>query len=156
MEKITYQFEDFLQSVAPEYQEFAAGIHASIMAAGCKIKIESKASGFFVSYANPKTKRSMLNFLFRKKGLLVRMYPGDIGRCAALLDSLPESMIKELDKAQICKRLAQTADCSSRCVMGYDFLVRGNRYQICRYCLQFAVTPESAPVLTEWAALELE
>jgi len=155
MEKVVYQFEDFLLNVAPEYQEFAAGIHAVLTEAGCKIKIESKASGFFVSYANPKTKRSMLNFLFRKKGLLVRMYPGDIARCAALLDRLPESMVKELDKAQKCKRLTQTADCSSRCVMGYDFLARGNRYQICRYCLQFAVTPESVPVLTEWAALEI-
>ena len=155
MEKVTYQFECFLQTVAPEYQAFAAGIHAALTAAGCKLKIESKASGFFVSYANPKTKKSMLNFLFRKKGLLVRMYPGDIGRCAALLDRLPEGMVTALDKAQPCKRLTQTADCSSRCVMGYDFLVRGNRYQICRYCLQFAVTPESVPVLAEWAALEI-
>jgi len=157
MGKITYQFEDFLRDVRPEYQAFAAGIHENFLQDSCKVKIESKANGFFVSYAHPKTKRSLLNFIFRKKGLIVRLYPSDISKCADLLDRLPESMEKEIAKAPNCKRMLDPADCNSRCPMGYDISVRGTRYQKCRYnCFMFAVTEESIPFILDFIKLERE
>lgn len=155
MEKPAYRFEDFLQDVRPAYQAFAAGIHEQLTQQGCKVKIESKASGFLVSYAHPKTKRSLLNFVFRKKGLVVRLYPGDLNRCAALLDRLPESMEKEIAKAPDCKRMIDPADCNSRCPMGYAVCVRGKEYKKCRYsCFLFTVTDESAPFIRDFIALE--
>jgi len=154
MEKIAYQFEDFLQDVQPAYQAFAAGVHKNFAAQGCKVKIESKASGFLVSYAHPKTKRSLLNFVFRKKSLMVRLYPSDVSRCAELLDSPPERMEKEIAKSPVCKRLLDPADCNSRCPMGYDITVRGTRYQKCRYsCFLFTVTNESIPFIQDFIKL---
>ena len=157
MEQANYQFEDFLMSVNEAHKDFVLTVHETLLREGCKVKIESKASGFFVSYAHPKTKRSLLNFIFRKKGLIVRLYPSDVEKCAQLLDRLPESMEKEIAKACNCKRLIDPADCNSKCPMGYDITIRGTRYQKCRYnCFMFTVTDESVPFIMEFIALERE
>lgn len=148
MEKQLFQFEDFLLEVSPEYQAFAVEIHQSLVRDQYKMKIERKANGFLVSYAHPKTRRSLLNFLFRKKGLCVRVYADGLGSYADFVSGLPEKMEMEIAKAATCKRLLNPADCNPRCVAGYDFMVGPNRYQKCRYsCFQFAVTAESAPIL---------
>jgi hypothetical protein len=97
----------------------------------------------------------MLNFLFRKKALMLRIYPDGIGagsfeKYSALLDRLPESMEQEINKASLCKRLINPAECNPKCIMGYDFYIRKNHYQKCRYqCFQFAVNPGSMAVLQE-------
>ena len=92
---------------------------------------------------------SLLNFLFRKKGLLVRVYADHHEQYADFFDLMPETMEKEIAKATPCKRLINPADCNPRCVLGFDFSVAGRRYQKCRYsCFQFVVTPESIPVIS--------
>ena len=151
MDKPVFTFENFLADVSPEYREFAEGINAALLGEGYKYRIESKANGFLVSYSHPKTKRSILNFLFRKKGLYVRLYADHLAAYAGLLDRLPESMEKAIVKAPVCKRLINPEDCNPRCPMGYDFMIRGSRYQKCRYnCFLLEVTPESLPVLEEF------
>jgi hypothetical protein len=91
-----------------------------------------------------------MNFLFRKGGLVVRVYADNCGKYADLLDRLPENMEKELAKAPVCKRLVNPDDCNPKCIMGYDFSVKKKRHQKCRYqCFRFEVTPESVPVLQE-------
>ena len=151
MEKPVYHFENFLADVSPEYRGFAENIHDALLGEGYKCRIESKANGFLVSYSYPKTKRSILNFLFRKKGLHVRLYADHLDAYAGLLERLPEAMEKAIMKAPVCKRLVNPGDCNSRCPMGYDFTIKGSRYQKCRYnCFLLAVTPESAPVLAEF------
>lgn len=148
MGKANYQFEDFLSEVNPEYKGFAVQIHESLLQDGYKVKVESKTAGFFVSYSHPKTKRSMLNFLFRKKGLLVRIYADNYSKYTDFLNSLPEKMESEIGKASVCKRLVNPEDCNPKCVMGYDFNIKNNRYQKCRYsCFQFVVYDESIPFI---------
>jgi len=155
MEKQVFQFENFLADVPPDCKEFAAKIHESLLGDGYKCKIESKASGFFVSYSHPQTRRSLLNFLFRKQGLLLRLYADHAGQYADFLNGLPEEMEREIKKAPVCKRLLNPADCNPKCVAGYDFFVGENHYQKCRYgCFQFAVNARSIPVLTEFVELE--
>ena len=150
MEIIAYDFDNFLADVSPEYRGFAENIHGALLGEGYKCRVESKANGFLVSYSHPKTKRSILNFLFRKRGLYIRLYADNLVAYAGLLDRLPESMEKAIAKAPVCKRLIDPADCNSRCPMGYDFTIRGVRYQKCRYnCFLLEVAPESAPVLAE-------
>jgi len=151
MEKVKYLFEDFLSEVGADDREFVCKIHESLLHDVYRIKIEFKASGFFVSYSHPQTKRSLVNFLFRKGGLFVRIYADHIGKYAGFLNLLPEKMEKEINKAPVCKRLIDPADCNPKCITGYDFLIRDSRYQRCRYCcFQFAVNPESIPVLSEF------
>jgi len=157
MEKETHQFEDFLLQVPAQGQDFAAGVHARLTGEGYRCKIENKPSGFLVSYAHPKTRRVMLNFLTRKKGLFTRIYGDHCGAYAAFLHPLPGDMEKEIVRASNCKRLLNPADYKSRCPMGYDFMVDENRYKKCRYsCFQFLVTPESIPVIEAFIEKERE
>ncbi len=143
---------DFLGAVDPAHKAFVEELHGILSGAGRKVKFEDKAAGPFVSYSDPKTRRSVLNFYFRKNGLHVRLYPEtDTGNAA-----LTDSMVSDIAKAPDCKRLKQTAECNPKCVMGYDFELRGTHYQKCRYtAFQFLVTEENKPVITKWVAEEL-
>jgi len=143
--------DDFIKTVEPAHQAFVAEAHGALTAGGFKLKIEDKATGLFASYSHPKTKRSALNFFFRKKGLFARLYPDKISDYDGLLNSLTEAMIKELDKAAPCKRLINPDDCNPKCITGYDFTIGGKRFIKCRYmCFQFLVTEESKSILAGW------
>ena len=149
---MSMEFNDFLQTVDPQHREFAQKIHDELTQAKFKLKIESKAAGFLVTYAYPTTKKSALNFYFRKNGLHVRLYPS---RESGLV-TLTDFMVSEIDKQPDCKRLTKTADCSDNCVTGYEFDLRGKHYQKCRLCaFQFLVTNESKPVLKKWVDEEI-
>ena len=148
MEK--YKIDDFIKEVEPTHQAFASATHEMLMTVGYKMKIESKASGLFVSYSHPKTKRSLLNFAFRKIGLSARLYP-DNASTRFSMDNLPATMEEELVKAPDCKM------CSEKCTKGNKFLLRGQAYDKCRYnSFLFAVTEESKPVLTKWIEKEVK
>jgi len=145
-----YKIDDFFKEVEPVHQAFARDTHEMLITGGYKTKIESKASGLFVSYSHPKTKRSLLNFVFRKNGLLTRLYP-DNASTRFSMDNLPASMEEELYKAPDCKM------CSEKCTKGNKFLLRGQAYDKCRYnSFLFAVTEESKPILTEWIEKEVK
>jgi hypothetical protein len=155
MAKEAYQFSDFLSAVSPEHQEFVTKIHDELTNNGYKLKIEVKANGFFASYSHPKTKRSVINFFFRKKGFYIRIYADNINKYSEILDSLPEPMELELTKAGVCKRLLNPDDCNPRCISGYDFYIKDKRYQKCRYgCFQFLVNQESMPQIGNFIAYE--
>ena len=149
------QFENFVSEVDQGYRKFVTKIHKSLLNDGYRVKIESKASGMFVSYSHPKTKRSLLNFLFRKEKFLLRIYADNCDKYTDFLDRLPEKMEKEIGRASVCKRLINPKDCNPKCITGYDFFIRGSRYQKCRYgCFQFEVNRESVPVLSEFVENE--
>ena len=150
-----YQFEDFFSEVSAENKEFVANINQTLSQEGYKTKIENKANGFFVSYSHPKTKRSMLNFLFRKNQLITRIYADNFSKYADFLNRLPDKMEKEIAKASVCKRLINPETCNPKCILGYDFYINKNHYQKCRYsCFQFAVDAESIPILSEFVENE--
>jgi len=145
-----YKIDDFLKEVEPAHQAFAKSTHEVLATGGYKMKIESKASGLFVSYSHPKTKRSLLNFVFRKIGLLARLYP-DNASTQFSMEDLPASMEEELVNAPDCKM------CSEKCTKGNKFLLRRQAYDKCRYnSFLFVVTEESKPVLTEWIEKEVK
>jgi len=56
-----YKFEDFLLNVEDVYKDYVDNINQKLLKKNYISKIESKASGFFVSYSHPKTKRGILN-----------------------------------------------------------------------------------------------
>ena len=141
-------FNDFLITVEAQHQGFVQAMHEKLIEKNFKIKIESKASGFFVSYSHSKTKRSLLNFLFRKNGLLVRIYPSNTE--VKVPSDLTASMKKEIEKSPDCKL------CNDKCPKGYNFSINGQLYDRCRYnAFLFAVTEESKSVLTEWIQAEI-
>jgi len=155
MTKEKYQFEDFLAEVDKEQKAAVANIHETMTGSGYKNKVEKKASGFLVAYTHPKTKKSILNLFFRKDGLQARIYAENHKQYADFIDKLPEDMEVQIAKAIDCKRFLTPPECSDTCSAGYDILIRGNRYQKCRYsCFHFKADRKSLPVITEFIEQE--
>lgn len=148
MDKNIYSFEDYVLRLPPELQPAVLAIHENLLRDGCKCKVESKVSGLFASYSHPKTRRSMLNFGFRKGGAFVRLYADNHSRYLELLHGLPENMAAAVAKSPDCKRLKNPLDCSPTCPMGYDFQIRDTHFQKCRYsCFQFLLNTESVETI---------
>ena len=155
MAKSEFQFSDFFLEVPDNYKDFVNQIHELLTNDHYKIKIESKASGFLVSYAHPKTKHSILNFAFRKNGLYLRLYGANCNKYLDILENLPQSMITQMQKAGDCPRLLGEEKCNSRCAMGYDFKIGDMHFQKCRIvCFFLLVDDESAPLLLEMVKRE--
>jgi len=142
MAKEKFGFEDFIQSIDENDLSFVQNLHDFMLKNGCKPTFEEKKSGLLGSYKHTKTKRSVINLLFRKKGFIVRIYGENIGEYPDFLNSLPAKMVESINGASICKRLVHNT-CSPKC-LGYDFKIEGKHFQKCRYnCFEFLVTNKS-------------
>lgn len=131
MDEADIRFEDFLMEVEPDKLNFVLELHEYLLQNGCTIKIQPAKNGYVVSYS--RLKKVISNFVSRKKGLTIRIYGDHIGKYYNLLDSLPDEMIKAIEKAPVCKRLMDPLKCNSRCPMGYVFTLKGIDYKKCRY-----------------------
>lgn len=137
-------FDDFIASVPVENQEFVKELHDKLIDLGCKIEIKTAKSGYMVPYIY--NKKTVANYVFRKKGMLVRIYGVHVNEYEKILETLPDEMISAIQKAPICKRLADPNDCNPRCSMGYDFWLKGEHYQKCRNsAFLFLVCPQNNP-----------
>lgn len=141
-EKISFQ--DFLESLGVEIQKFVSDLHEELTAHGCKAEVKSAKSGYVVSYSLGK--KTIANYVFRKKGLMARIYTNHIMQYMDVLDTLPDGMVQTIRDAPVCKRLLDPAACNQKCAMGYDFILRGERFQKCRNnAFFFLLTEESMP-----------
>jgi hypothetical protein len=148
-------FEQFLEAVDTNYKPFIQGLHDYLITNACKATFEEKKSGFFASYKHTKSKKAIVNFLFRKKGMLIRIYGENIGQYHDFLNTLPKDMAQEIEGASVCKRLVHNT-CSPKC-SGYDFTIGSERYQKCRYnCFEFLVTEESNPFIKAFIENEIK
>ncbi len=139
-----YTFQDFLASVDGENQKFVSELHDELTELGCKIDVKSAKSGYVVSYRL--NKKTIANYVFRKKGLIARIYAGHIAQYMEILDTLPDSMVRAIQDAPICKRLVDPSACNPKCSMGYDFILQGERLQRCRNnAFMFLLDAESRP-----------
>ncbi len=141
-----HTFQDFLASVDGENQKFVSDLHDELTKLGCKIDVKPAKSGYVVSYSL--NKKTIANYVFRKKGLIARIYAGHISQYMELLDTLPDGMIRSIQEAPICKRLVDPAACNQKCSMGYDFILKGERLQRCRNnAFMFLLDEESRPLV---------
>lgn len=139
-----YSFNDFLASVPDDNKEFVSGLHEELTQLECKADVKLAKSGYIVSYIL--NKKTISNYVFRKKGLIVRIYASHIGQYTDILDALSDEMADTIRKAPICKRLVDPTACNPKCSMGYDFLLKGEHMQKCRSsAFMFLVNDESRP-----------
>ena len=151
-EKLTY--EQFLEAVDPCDQPFVQDLHNYLLDNGCKATFEEKKTGLLGSYKHTKTKKSVINLLRKKQGVIVRIYGENTGKYPDFLNTLPEEMTQSINSAGDCKRLTQNT-CSTKCT-GYDVTIRGERYQKCKYnAFEFLVTEGSGPVIKSFVEHEL-
>lgn len=156
VEQNDYRFDDFLKDVHPAYQAFVRQTNDTLLENGYKMKMEMAKSGFVVSYLDAKTKRTILNFVFRKSGLVIRIYGEHVNGYLEFMETLPDMLAKTIDSAPICKRLVNPLTCNSRCPMGYDFVMKGKHHQKCRYSgFMFPIDDESVPYIEAFIANEL-
>ena len=147
-------FKEFLETVPPENKAFVEELNTYLMDEGCKATFEEKKSGMLASYKYGKPPKAVLNILFRKKGMLVRIYGENANDYLDFLQTLPADMIETIAKSGICKRIVENT-CSPKCT-GYDVTIGGERYQKCRYgAFEFLITDESGSFVRAFAEHEL-
>ena len=150
------EFKDFIFEVDPLYHDFVVKLHEYLLQNNNKLKMTSAKNGYVVSYQHGKKKRVLMNFVFRKGGLVARIYADHIGQYIDLLESVPDSMRKTVEKAPKCKRFEEPAGCNSKCG-GYVFTLGDTQHQKCRYnCFLFVVNDESIPFIRTMIKKELE
>ena len=155
MAQTKLNFDDFIKTVDREYQDFISELDQYLLDSGSKATFEEKKSGMLASYKVGKIKKALINLLFRKEGLRVRIYGENHQQYPNLLNELPEAMITEIRTASICRRIVLN-QCSPKCA-GYDFIVKGEHFQKCRYnCFEFLVTPTNIPYIKSLIEMELQ
>ena len=151
-DKIT--FEQFFQAVDADNQQFVQDLHKYLLDNACKVAFEEKKSGYLASYKYGKPPKAVLNFVFRKNGMLTRIYGERIGGFPDFLNTLPKEMTEHIENAGDCKRLV-SGGCSPKCI-GYDFMIGDAHFQKCRYnCFEFLMTDISRPFIKEFVEHEL-
>ncbi len=139
-----YTYNDFITCVDEDNQDFVSELHEELIKLECKLEVKQAKSGYVASYS--KNKKTIANYVFRKKGLYVRIYAGHIAAYQEVLDTLPDSMVQAVQEAPVCKRLVDPAACNPRCSMGYEFALRGRWQQKCRNgAFMFLLTEENRP-----------
>ena len=63
---------------------------------------------------------------------MARIYPNHMADYMEVFDDIPERVAKAIQDAPVCRRMLDPAACNSRCPMGYDFVLKGQRLQKCR------------------------
>ena len=138
-------FEDFLIDVEPRYQGFVREIHGYMLQNGCKFKLAAAKNGYVASYPHVRSKLVVINFVFRKTGLVIRIYGDHVGQYTWFMESLPEEMKKAIIKAPQCKRFLNPPRCNSKCG-GNVFTLDDTQYQKCRYnCFMFPINEVNIP-----------
>lgn len=137
-------FDDFIAAVDSGSQPLVRGLHEELTACGCTIEVKEAKSGYVVSYR--RAKQTIANYVFRKAGLIARIYPNHLTEYLDVLDTLPGGMVSAIQAAPPCKRLLDPDACNPRCARGFDFPLQGRREQKCRYsAFQFPFSAETAP-----------
>lgn len=156
MDEVNEKFADFLETVDNRYRNFVINMNDFLVQSNCKCEIKSAKSGFTVSYILYSNKRTLATFVFRKTGIKLRIYPEHLHQYADFLNTLPDKMKKEIQKASVCKRLINPDDCNPKCAMGYDFFIDGEHYQKCRYmAFMPTLTDENNPYIKAFLEKEL-
>lgn len=157
MAKEQIPFEHFLVSAGPQHAEFINSLHEALLAGGCKVEITEAKSGYVVSYLHRGSKRVLVNYVFRKKGPMLRIYGDNIFQYMGILQAWPSSMQQTMERATPCARLLAANACNPHCPMGYDYILNGQRMQKCHYkAFQFFLDDESKPCLRNMVDCELK
>lgn len=130
MAKEKILFNDFLGTVAPEFQEFVEELHNKLIDLGCGLVIKEAKSGYAASYQWQK--KTVMNWVFRKSGILARIYGDNAGKYENIISALPVEMQKKMASSRDCKRLLDSTACSDTCVKGFVYELNGITQKKCR------------------------
>lgn len=154
MAKEKASFKEFLSSVAPEHQAFVEKLHNKLMELGCDLVIKEAKSGYTASYQVEK--RTIMNWVFRKSGILARIYGDNVGKYEDIIASLPPDMQEKMTASRDCKRLIDPTACSDTCVKGFVYTLHDVTYKKCRNDgMFFLLTKETAEHIADLVCAEV-
>lgn len=156
MAKQTIPFQDFVESAGAQHAAFVNDLHKYMLENNCTVEIKEAKSGYVVSYVYQPDKRTVANYVFRKKGPLLRIYANNIIKYMEILEAWPQTMKATIEKAGPCKRMLSPDACNSRCLMGFDFIMDEVRQQKCRNSgFMFFLDDETKPHLKDMMEHEM-
>ena len=123
------EFTEYQDLLPLEILETVQNIHAELSAIGFTEEIKEAKSGPVLSYM--KDRKVLLNYVYRKSGIKVRLYAAEISAYEDCLAVLPDSMKTELKKATDCKKL-NGLTCTPTCPGGYTYTLDGELLKKCR------------------------
>ncbi|MBR3308680.1 MAG: hypothetical protein IKG00_02095 [Lachnospiraceae bacterium] len=123
------KFIEYQKMLPAEILETVQNIHDELSAMGFTEEIKEAKSGPVLSYM--KDRKVLLNYVYRKSGIKVRLYAAEIAAYEDCLAGLPDSMKKELKKATDCKKL-NGLTCTPTCPGGYAYTLDGELLKKCR------------------------
>lgn len=154
MAKEKASFNDFLSGVAPEQQAFVEELNNRLIEQGCDLVIKEAKSGYVATYQM--NKKTVMNWVFRKSGILARIYGDNAGKYEDVIASLPTDMQKKMTASRDCKRLIDPNACSDTCVKGFIYSLNGNIHKKCRGDgMFFLLTPETAEHISALVCAEV-
>ena len=157
MAKQIIPFDFFVSSAGAEHTEFINQINEYMKENNSRTEIKEAASGYVVSYIYEPSSKTVANYVFRKKGPMIRIYADHVPQYMDILGKWPKSMKDSIKKAGSCKRLLDPEACNPRCPMGFDFILDGERQQKCRNnSSMFFLSTETKPYLKEMIEHELK
>ena len=71
-------FKEFLSVLEPEHRAFVEELNSKLIKQGCNLVIKEAKSGYAASYQLGK--KTVMNWVFRKSGILARIYGDNAGR----------------------------------------------------------------------------
>ena len=145
----------FLNDIPTESQGFVLELDKYLTSKGSKRTIKFAKSGFVTSYTSPVTGKALLNYVFRKTGVKMRIYAQSIGEHSDILSGLPENMKSDIKKSGDCKKL-NGLNCSSTCSGGYKFTMDGEEFKKCKNMAFFhSLTEENYDAIKKLIRSEL-
>ncbi len=132
-----YTFNDFITNIDEEHVNFYNELHSLLTDNMFTTKVELKKTGYALSYLHKTSKKTLLNFVNRKKGTFIRIYGDHSDKYMECFKELPDDMVKELKKAGPCKRVLDSEACNSRCKMGINLEIEERIYNKCRFSAMF-------------------
>jgi len=158
MPELVIPFSDFLVAAGASHEAFIIQLHAYLQENDCIWKIREAANGYVVSYIHKPTKRTVANYVFRKKMPMLRVYADNIRSYEDNVSNWPDTMKDTIRKGGNCSRLIDPTACNSRCLKGFDFILEGERQQKCRCHMSFTffLDDESKPYLLEIMECEMQ
>ena len=124
-------FKLFLNEIPSECHDFVTELDKYLIDKGCKRTIKTAKSGFVTSYSSPKSDRALLNYVFRKNCVKMRIYAANIKEYEEVLSNIPDNMKKDIIKGGDCKKLIGL-NCTPTCSGGYSFHMDGVDYKKCK------------------------
>ena len=83
------KFMLFLNDVPTDMQDFVLNIDNFLLEKKCKREIKTAKSGFVTSYIKSNTGKTLLNYVFRKTGVKMRIYASGVNNYVVILNEFP-------------------------------------------------------------------